>query len=156
MRVTRTAFSPLRSKKAAGALGVRRRNNHSSSKIYSMEKVSKMLIAVAGDLLKSVDSLEEMQAHLDLVKTAWNMSLSSGKKRNGKLKKFIESQRPHAPSIEALEGLEWEFRRIMKQKDKIFPTVKRKVEFATAIETSKDDYIIRAYFTDGAERNPIA
>ncbi|PFG10733.1 hypothetical protein ATI45_3210 [Marinobacter sp. LV10MA510-1] len=58
-----------------------------------------MLIAVSGDLLKSVENLEEMQAHLDLVKTAWNMSLSSGKKRNGKLKKFIESQRARAPSI---------------------------------------------------------
>lgn len=120
-----------------------------------MEKVSEMLIAVGGDLLKSVDSLEEMQAHLDLVRAAWNMSLSSGKKRNGRLKRFIESQRSRAPSIEALEGLEWEFRRIMKQKDRLFPAVKKKVEIATAIETSKDNYIIRAYFTNGVERSPI-
>jgi hypothetical protein len=120
-----------------------------------MEKVSEMLIAVSGDLLKTVDSLEEMQAHLDLVKAAWNMSLSAGKNRNEKLKRFIESQRPRAPSIEALEGLEWEFRRIMKRKDKLFPTVKKKVEIAMAIEESKNSYIIRAYFT-GAERRPIA
>jgi hypothetical protein len=65
-----------------------------------------MLIAVSGELLKNVDNLEEMQVHLDLVKTAWNMSLSSGKKRNGKLKRFIESQRLRAPSVEVLEGLE--------------------------------------------------
>ena len=115
-----------------------------------------MLIVVSGDLLKRAESLEEMQAHLDLVKAAWNMSLSSAKKRKGKLNKFIEYQRPHAPSIEALEGLEWEFRRIMKQKDKLFPTVKKKVEFATAIEESKDIYIIRADFTNGAEPSPIA
>ncbi len=120
-----------------------------------MKKVSEMLIAVSGDLLKSVDNLEEMQAHLDLVKTAWNMSLSSGKKRNGRLKKFIESQRSRAPSTEALEGLEWEFRRMMQQKDKLFPTVKKKVEFATAIEEDTNDYIIRAYFTNGAEQPPI-
>ena len=121
-----------------------------------MKKVSEMLIAVGGDLLDCVDSLEEMQAHLDLVKAAWNMSLSSGKKRNGKLKRFIESQRPHAPSNEALEGLEWELRRVMKQKDRLFPKIKKKVEFATAIEISTDDYIIRAYFINGAERSPIA
>lgn len=119
-----------------------------------MEKVSEMLIAVGGDLLKSVDSLEEMQVHLDLVRAAWNMSLSSGKKRNGKLKKFIESQRSRAPSTEALEGLEWEFRRIMKQKDKLFPSVKKKVEFATAIETSKDNYTVRAFFFNGVECSP--
>lgn len=115
-----------------------------------MKKVTEMLIAVSGELLTTVDNLEEMQAHLDLVKIAWNMSLSSGKKRNGKLKRFIESQRHRAPSIEALEGLEWEFRRIMKQKDLLFPAVKKKVEFATAIEESENNYIIRAYFTNEA------
>jgi len=115
-----------------------------------LEKVSEMLIAVGGDLLENVNNLEEMQAHLDLVKTAWNMSLCSGKKRNGRLHKFIESQRPYAPSIEALEGLERMFMRIMKQKDELFPAIKKKVEFATAIETSKDNYIIRAYFTGDA------
>lgn len=121
-----------------------------------MKKVSEMLIAVSGDLLKGAENLEEMQAHVDLVKMAWNMSLSSGKKRSVRLKRFIESQRDRAPSIEALEGLEREFRRIMQQKDKLFPTVKKRVEFAAAIEESEDNYILRAYFTDGANSKPIA
>ncbi len=82
-----------------------------------MEKVSEMILAVTGDLLQVPDSQEEMQAHLELVKNAWNMSLYSEKKRKGTLKRFIESQRPCVPSIEELKGLEWEFRRIMKQKD---------------------------------------
>ena len=112
-----------------------------------MKKVSEMLLEVGGDLLSSVDCREEMQAHLDLVKNAWNMSLYSEKKRKVKLKDFIESQKKHAPSVEALKGLEWEFRRILKQKDRLFPTIEKKVEFAEAIETGKDDYIIRAYFT---------
>jgi hypothetical protein len=43
----------------------------------------------------------------------------------------------------------------MQQKDKLFPTVKKKVEFATAIEEDTNDYIIRAYFTNGAEPPPI-
>jgi hypothetical protein len=37
----------------------------------------------------------------------------------------------------------------MKQKDLLFPAVKKKVEFATAIEESENNYIIRAYFTNG-------
>ncbi len=120
-----------------------------------MQKVSEMILAVAGDLLKVPDSREEMQAHLELVKHAWNMSLYSEKGREGKLKRFIESQRPHAPGIEELKGLEWEFRRIMKQKDILFPSVKKKIAIAEAIETSKDNYIIRAYFTDDAESKYI-
>ena len=118
-----------------------------------MEKVSEMILAVSGELLKVPENQPEMQAHLELVKLAWNMTLYSEKKRKGKLKKFIESQKPYAPSIEELKGLEWEIRRIMKQKDKLFPSVKKKIKIAEAVETSKDNYIIRAYFTDESESN---
>ncbi len=113
-----------------------------------MEKVSEMILAVAGDLLKVPDSQEEMQAHLELVMRAWNMSLYSEKIRKEKLKRFIDSQRSHAPSTEALKGLEWEFRRIMKQKDCLYPSVKKKIAIVEAVEKNKDDYIIRAYFID--------
>ena len=112
-----------------------------------MKKVSEMLLEVAGDLLTMPENRDEMQAHLDLVKQAWNMSLYSKKKRKSKLNCFIESQRPYAPNIEALKGLEWEFRRVMSQKDELYPTVKNKIEYAEVIETDKDSYIIRAYFT---------
>ena len=101
-----------------------------------------MLIEVSGDILESCDSIEEMQAHLDLVKHAWNLSLYSENKRKVKLNRFIDSQRPHAPSEESLKGLEWEYRRIMKQRIVLYPKVKRKIEYAEAIETSKDNYII--------------
>ena len=105
-----------------------------------------MLIAVSGELLQSVDSQQEMQAHLDLVKTAWNMATESGDKRKRELKKFILKQKKYAPSAEALKGLGWEMRRIMKQKDLLFPDIHNKVVNAEAIEKAKDDYIIRAYF----------
>ena len=111
-----------------------------------MKKVSEMMVAVGGDLLSQVDSLEEMQAHLDLVRDAWNMSLYSENKRKVKLKRFIESQKPYAPNQEALLGLEWEYKRIIQQRLKKFPLVKNKIIAAEGIEVAKDDYIIRAYF----------
>ncbi len=117
-----------------------------------MQKVSEMMIAVGGDLLKQAGSLDEMQAHLEMVKHAWNISLYSEKKKKGKLKKFIESQKPYAPSKEDLLGLEWEYKRIMKQKEKLYPSVKSKIVIAEAVEKGKDDYVIRAYFT-GKEVN---
>jgi hypothetical protein len=114
-------------------------------------KVSEMMIEVSGELLETPGSLDEMQAHLELVRQAWNMSLYSENKRKSKLKQFLQSQKPYAPSEEDLKGLEWEFRRIIKQKNVLFPEVKSKIEYAQAIETSKDNYIIRAYFSDPYE-----
>lgn len=117
-----------------------------------MQKVSEMMIAVGGDLLKQAGSLDEMQAHLEMVKHAWNISLYSEKKKKAKLKRFIESQKNHAPSKEDLLGLEWEYKRIMKQKEKLYSSIKSKIVIAEAIEKGKDDYVIRAYFT-GKEVN---
>lgn len=111
-----------------------------------MDKVSEMLIAVSGELLQSAESLHEMQAHLDLVKHAWNLSLLSEQARTKELKRFIKKQKKYAPSAEALKGLEWEYKRIMKQKNRLYPEVGSKIEWAEAVETSKDNYIIRAYF----------
>ena len=111
-----------------------------------MDKVSEMLIAVSGDLLKTPDSLLEMQAHLDLVKHAWNISLLPKEKGKYELRKFLKKQERYAPGTEALKGLEWEYRRIIKQKKTLYPDVESRVEQAEAVETSKDNYIIMAYF----------
>ena len=120
-----------------------------------MQKVSEMMVAVAGDLLQQAQSLEDMQARLEMVKHAWNISLYSEKKRKAKLKSFIESQKPYAPSKEALMELEWECLRIIKQKQKLYPSINEKVVIAEAVEKEKDDYIIRAYFTNCQLENEI-
>lgn len=109
-----------------------------------MQKMSEMLIAVSGDLFE-VNNREKLQIHLELVKDAWNLSLYSANKRKTKLKMLIEAQRPYAPSEQALKGLEWEYRRIMKQKDTLFPSVRKKVVGVEVLEFGEDDYRIRAY-----------
>jgi len=110
------------------------------------QKISEMLINVSGELLKHVKSKQEMQAHLDLVFTAWNMAINSELKRKRELKSFLKKQKKYAPNIEALRGLEWEIRRIMKAKDRDYPKVNKRIVSAEAVETSKDEYIIRAFF----------
>lgn len=99
----------------------------SSRKENPNAKVSEMLATVAGDLLLQAGSLKDMQARLDMVKHAWNISLYSEKKRKSKLKSFIESQKPYAPSKEALMELEWEYMRIMKQKQKLYPSIRKRL-----------------------------
>ncbi len=71
------------------------------------KKVSEMIIDVSGDLFNAVDSLQEMQAHLDLVSTAWNMAIQPISHRNKTLKVFVDQQKKYAPNEEALSSLEW-------------------------------------------------
>ena len=111
-----------------------------------MKKVSEMLIAISGDLLKTPDSLPEMQARLDIAAHAWNLSILPREKTKYELKKFIKEQEPYAPSPEQLSELASEYKCIIDLKRKLFPEVSNEIKFAEAVETSKDDYIIRAYF----------
>jgi hypothetical protein len=114
------------------------------------ENISEMLVHVAGDLLKSVHSLQEMQARLDIVKTAWNMSLNTRADRKVKLKKFLKKQRKFAPNKEALKSLEAEIKRIMKQKTDLYPEVDNEITNAEAIEKAEGEYEVKAYFEDKA------
>jgi len=112
------------------------------------ENVSEMLVHVGGDLLKSVHSLQEMQARLDIVKTAWNMSLNTRADRKVKLKQFLKKQREFAPSKEALKNLESEIKKIMKQKILLYPEIDNGITNAEAIEKTKNEYEIKAHFKD--------
>lgn len=88
----------------------------------------------------------EMQAHLDIVKHAWNLAILPKENETHELQTFLKKQEAYAPSVEALKGLEWEYRRIISQKRKLFPEVLSEIKHAEALETSKDNYIIRALF----------
>jgi hypothetical protein len=45
------------------------------------KKISEIIIELGGDLISSARSLEEMQAHVNLVCGAWNMALHPMEKR---------------------------------------------------------------------------
>lgn len=111
-----------------------------------MKKISEMLIAISGDLLQTPDNLMEMQAHLDLARHAWNLAILPEEIEKQELQAFLKKQAPYAPSAAALKGLEGEYKRIIKQKRKLFPEVLSEIKHAEAVETSKDEYIIRALF----------
>jgi len=111
-----------------------------------MKKISEMLIAISGDLLKTPESLVEMQAHLDIVVHAWNLAILPEENKKHQLQTFLKEQEQYAPNAEALKGLEWEYRRIINQKHRLFPEVLCEIKHAEAVEISKDDYVIRAFF----------
>lgn len=110
--------------------------------------VSEMLVHVGGELLNSANNLQEIQARLDIVRTAWNMSLNSRMERKAELKEFINGQRDFAPNRDALKGLEAEIKRLIKQKSLLYPDIKNEVVNAEAIEKENNDYEIKAHFNE--------
>jgi len=124
-------------------------NKTKSSETESSDvNLSEMLVNVGGELLTSVNSRQEIQSRLDIIITAWNMSLSSREDRKVKLKRFIRKQKGVAPSKEALKGLEAEIKRMIKQKISLYPDIDDEVVRAEAIEKGDDDFEIKAYFQD--------
>jgi hypothetical protein len=115
------------------------------------QKISAMMIGIASELLKTPESQEEMQAHLDLVRTAWNIAIKSDMVRKREIKAFIKKQKKYAPSKEALKGLGWEIRRVIKQKDKLYPDVNNRIITAEAVHEGGVGYVIRAYFAEKKE-----
>jgi len=112
-----------------------------------------MLVHVGGDLLKSANSLQEMQARLDIVTTAWNISLKARPERKLALKQFMKKQKKFAPNKEALKGLESEIKRIIKEKNNLYPEIDNELVKAEAIEKEKDNYEVMAHFKEKDEMN---
>jgi hypothetical protein len=112
------------------------------------KNVSEMLIRVGGDFLEDMSSREELQARVDIVKTAWNISLSPLKDRKKALKDCLKNYRKIAPNKEALKGLESEIKEFIIQKDTLYPDITSEIVNTDVAEKGKNNYVIKAYFKE--------
>lgn len=115
------------------------------------ENYSQMLVDISGDLLQSVSSPREMQSRADMLVTGWNMSLLPSADRALKMKRFLRKLKGTAPSKEALKGLEAEIKKVIKHKMNLYPNVMTELVRAEAIEQTKGNFEIKAYFKDKEE-----
>jgi hypothetical protein len=115
------------------------------------ENISQMLVDVSDDLLQSVDNKQEMQSRLDILVTAWNLSLHSRADRPLKLKRFIRKQKGLAPSNEALKELESAIKKVIKHKLNLYPDIDTELVRAETIEQGNDTYEIKVHFKDKEE-----
>jgi len=115
------------------------------------ENISQMLVDISGDLLQSVENKQEMQSRLDIIVTAWNMSLHSRADRPLKLKRFIRKQKGLAPSKEALKELESAIKKVIKHKLNLYPDVDTELVKAEANEQANNTYEIKVHFKDKEE-----
>ena len=110
--------------------------------------VSEMLLHIGGDFLQSMTSRQELQARVDIVKTAWNISLNPLQDRKKALKECLKKYRNIAPSKEALKGLEGEINEFILQKDLLYPDVTSEIVNTDVSEKGLHDYVIKAYFKE--------
>lgn len=115
------------------------------------ENISQMLVDISGDLLQAIDNKQEMQSRLDIVVTAWNMSLHPKIDRPVKLKRFLRKQKGAAPNKEVLKSLEAEIKKIIKHKDNLYPDTDTELVRAEAIQQTKETYEIKVFFKDKEE-----
>lgn len=116
------------------------------------ENISQVLVDISGELLHSVAQKQELQSRLDIVVTAWNMSLHTRLDRPLKLKRFLRKQKAAAPNKEALKLLEAEIKKIIKNKDNLYPDENTELVRAEAIQQSKDTFEIKVFFKDMEEQ----
>ncbi len=110
-----------------------------------MQKVSKMLIDIAGGFITDLEYKEEVSAHLEITRTAWNIAILPKEKRKSALKKYINKQAKYAPSQEELEALKLEMLKLIENKITKYPSVRNKVEKAEVVDRG-DEFVVRAYF----------
>ncbi len=110
--------------------------------------ISQMLLRVGGDFLEGMTSRQELQARVDIVKTAWNIALSPIKDRKSALKECLKRYRKIAPSKEALKGLESEIKAFIIQKDLLYPDITSEIVNTDVSEKGLHDYVIKAYFKE--------
>lgn len=115
------------------------------------ENFSQKLIDISGSLLEEANSHQELQSRLDIVITAWNLSLLSKADRQLKLKRLIRKQKGIAPSKEAWKALEEEIKEIVRHKLNLYPEIEIELLRAEAILNSKNNYDIKVYFKDAEE-----
>ncbi|MCF6283329.1 MAG: hypothetical protein L3J28_14190 [Candidatus Polarisedimenticolaceae bacterium] len=113
--------------------------------------VSEMLLRVGGDFLESMTSRGELQARVDIVRTAWNIALLPLKDRKNALKACLQKYKKIAPSKEALKGLESEINELIIQKDLLYPDVSSEIVNTDVSEKGQHDYVIKAYFKKSDE-----
>jgi len=108
--------------------------------------VSEMLLSVGDDFLEGMTSRQELQARVDIVKTAWNIALKPIKDRKKSLKACLKQYRNIAPNKEALKGLETIINELVIQKDLLHPDITSEIVNTEVSEKGLHDYVIKAYF----------
>ncbi len=116
---------------------------------------SSLLMNMGGSFLEQASSPQELQSRLDMVVTAWNLSLQDKTDRQQQLKRLIRKQKGNAPSKDAWKALETQIKSLIKRKLERYPGENTELVRAEAVFKGQSSYDIQVYFKDEAEQKKL-
>ena len=112
----------------------------------SEQKVSQMIIDVAGQFILMVESEEERQTHLDIACAAWNISILPKNIRDKEYKKYFNKMKSLLKDPELIKYFEMDLNGLIEAKKDLFPNENRPIVSANIENINSDEYRITAAF----------
>ncbi len=106
-------------------------------------KMSTMIWEVAGDYIRMGKNIEQRQSLLNSASTAWNISLLKGKYREKAIQTYLDKCQELNPGHDDnyRNNLEENFRLLVKEKERLFPEVRKQIAHAEIRHISGKDNI---------------
>ncbi len=118
----------------------------------SEQKVSQMILDVAGQFIFMVESEGERQTHLDIACAAWNISILPKNKRNNEYNKYFKKMKSLLNDPELIKYFEMDLNGLIDAKLDLFPNESKPIVSAKIENINSDKYRVTAAF---ARKAPI-
>ncbi len=110
------------------------------------QKVSQMILDVAGQFILMVESEEERQTHLDIACAAWNLSILPKNKRDKEYKKYFKKMKKLLKDPQLIEYFEIDLNGLIDAKIDLFPHENKEIISAKIENINSDQYRVTAAF----------
>ena len=110
------------------------------------QKVSQMILDVAGQFISMVESEEERQTHLDIACAAWNISILPKNKRDNEYKKYFKKMKSLLNNSELIKHFEMDLNGLIDAKIDLFPNENKPIVSAKIENINSDEYRVTAAF----------
>ena len=110
---------------------------------FPKPKVSEMVLGFAGDYIAMGESIGEKQEYLNDAVSAWNIACLDEKDRESMIKRYMAEYRKLNPthSKRDFRDTEENFRILIKQKDKLYPSIRVQIAGAHIQEIDGKDHV---------------
>ena len=114
----------------------------------SKQKVSQMILDVAGQFILMVESEQERQTHLDIACAAWNISILPKNRRDKEYKKYFNNMKRILMDPELIRYFEMDLNGLIDAKIDLFPNENRPIVSAKIEKINSDEYRVTAAFAE--------
>jgi hypothetical protein len=97
-----------------------------------------MIFEFARDFIATGESMEQKQIRLNVVCTAWNIANLPKHERRKALERYLQSYRERNPGVQDAKFLRKDMEHLIKQKNRLFPQVKKPIMHAEIRESGEN------------------